>query len=238
MRKFCIGNTQASSNWSPKFKASKTRQRRADKLGSAHTPVMSWFPTIKGEPRMEGLRHYFHKGMAMLLDAAPDVTSWTAQTTPIVFELYGKPVEFTPDFIAVENHRTRAIRLLRAGTTMSEKRQERHSAVAAAYQEAEQRLDVITQEELEADMRLPGARTLFIHRQVDMPDDMPWLLAEAWGPKCPTTLGAIHASLGGDAESWDQLLSLSAMGHLHLDLGAALGTETVVLSCDVQGYRQ
>ena len=238
MRKLCIGNATASSNWSPKFKMSNSRKRRADKLGSANTPIVSWFPTLKGEPRMEGLRHYFHKSMAMLLDTLPNVTSWTAQTTPIMFEFNGELLEFKPDFILTGNHRTRAIRLLRAGTTVSEKRQEHHGAVAAAYREAEQRLDVTTQEELEADVRLPGARALFTNRLLDRPDDMPWQLAEAWGNACPVTLGTIHASLGGDPVSWGHLLSLAALGHLHLDLDAGLSADTPVLACKVEGYRQ
>ena len=238
MRKLCIGDTEAVSNWSPNFKASKTRARRAGKLGSARTPVVSWFPTLKGEPRMEGLRHYFHKGMAMLLDADPHVTGWTAQTMPIEFRLHGNLLEFTPDFIVTKDLCTRAIRLLRGGTTASEKREERYGAVAVAYRDAEQRLDVVTQEELEADPRLPVARTLFNHRQVDWPDDVPWRLAEDWNDACPVTLGALHAYLGGDAASWTQLLSLAAMGHLHLDIGEALGADTPVLACHACGYRR
>ena len=237
MRKFAIGNAGTGSSWSPDFKSSKGRNRRPGKIGRANTRMVSWFPTLKGTPRMEGLRHYFHKHMAMLLDANPDVTAWTTQTAPVVFELYGQPVEFTPDFTVVENRRTRVIRLLRAGTTPSEKREERHSAVAAAYREVEQHLDVVTQEELEGDVCLAAARTLFMHRQVDLPDDLSWRLAEEWGERCPVSLGVLQASLGGDAESWTHLLSLAARGHLRLDFGGTLDGDTLVLACNVGGYR-
>ena len=60
----------------PKFKTSKACKPRSDKLGSTSPNIKSWFPTVKGAERMEGLRHYFHKHMAMLLDARPDVDSW------------------------------------------------------------------------------------------------------------------------------------------------------------------
>ncbi|WP_158747674.1 hypothetical protein [Acidisphaera sp. L21] len=236
MRKHCIGIASAS-NWSPKFKTSKACKPRSDKLGSTSPNIKSWFPTVKGAERMEGLRHYFHKHMAMLLDARPDVDSWTAQTTPIKLELYGEPVEFKPDFIIDEGHRKRAIRLLRSGVTPSERGRERHGAVARAYREADCHFDVITEEELLSDVRLPIARALFVNRLRDWNQEMPGKLADAWSHRCPIALGEIHRSLGGDAVSWNQLLCLAAFGYLRLDINTGLNAGMAVLGFDVLGYR-
>ena len=198
---------------------------------------MSYFPTVKGTPRMEGLRHYFHKDMALVLDARFTVTAWTADTRPVACEWRERPFDFTPDFLVDDADGDYAVRLLRHGTMTSERTAERHRAVDRAYRDQGRFLVVMTAEELSTHPSLPAATVLFDKRHRDWPDDLPGDIAEKWGPKCPVFLCEIWDRLGGDQESWLQLLSLAALGYLHLDLDRPLDEETWVYACRPKGYR-
>ena len=238
MRKFNLGAATPAKGWSPQFNIFKPNRNSNDKLGKKNTPIMSYFPTLKGEPRMEELRHYFHKDYALMLDARPIVTAWTADTKPITFKWHGRAMEFTPDFHVVEGEDDRySVRLIRSGTKDSEVRAERHRAVTAAYEAEDEDLVVITAEELAADPHLPAAKSLFLNRVRDWPEELPEALADAWAGRVPTTLGDVHHELGGGKESWLQLLSLAAEGFLILDLDGGLVPETTVFVCRTRGYR-
>ena len=80
--------------------------------------------------------------------------------------------------------------------------------------------------------------TLFLNRGRDWPEELPAALAEAWGDECPTTLGGIHASMGGGEDAWRQLLSLASLGHVLIDMDTGLEAGTRVLACRPQGYRR
>lgn len=199
---------------------------------------MSYFPTVKGTPRMEGLRHYFHKDMALILDARPDVVEWTADTAPIVLGEGRRQTEFTPDFDVQEDHRTYSVRLLRSGTTASEAIAERHHTINAEYRKRGEALLVMTAAALTTHPHLPAALALFRNRGRDWPDDFPQTVAEAWADGCPTTLGRIQESIGGGRTAWTQLLSLASLGYLELDLDCPLDADMPVLACHFQGYRR
>ena len=199
---------------------------------------MSYFPTVKGTPRMEGLRHYFHKDMALILDARPDVVEWTADTKPIVLGTGHRQTEFTPDFEVEEEYRTYSIRLLRSGITASETAAERHHAADAEYRERGQSLLVMTAAELTSHPFLPAARTLFQNRGRDWPENLPQAVSDTWTDRCPTTLGRIHEAAGGGQTFWMQLLSLASLGYLELDLDCPLDDDMPVLACRPWGYRR
>lgn len=231
-------------NWNPAFRVPHQPKGGGGgggggggKLGRKNTNVVSYFPTLKGEPRMERLRAYRHKDMAMLLDADFRVTGWTAETSPVVLGTGKRAQEFTPDFRVHEGDRAYSVRVTLPGAKPSEARRERHAAVNRAYREHDESLVVVTAEELAADPRLEVAKELFRNRRRDYPAELPEVLADAWGPECPTTLGAILQELGGGIERWLQLLCLAAQGFLHVPLDRGLEASTPVLACTDEGYR-
>lgn len=238
MRKHSLGAAAHSGSWSPRFKIAAERKPNTGKTGRKNTPFMSWFPTVKGEPRMEGLRHYFHKDMAMILDARPCVVAWTADTAPIRFEGSSGVLEFMPDFRVDEEDRTYWLRLLPPDTTRSEATAERHGAADDAYRSRGESLTVMTAEEVAAHPQLPTAREVFLNRGRDWPEELPGAVADTWGDDCPTTLGDIHASTGGGREAWLQLLSLVSLGHVLIDMDSGLDADTPVLACRLWGYRR
>jgi hypothetical protein len=238
MRKHCLGAAPKSGSWSPAFKVRTGREAWTDKTGRRNTSFMSYFPTAKGTPRMEGLRHYFHKDMALILDARPNVMEWTANTASIVFGRGRRQTEFTPDFDVQEEHRTYSVRLLCSGTTRREVADERHDAIDAKYRERGETLVVMTSEELAGHPHLPAALALFRNRGRDWPEHLPQMVADAWADRCPTTLGDIQKTVGVGRTTWFQLLSLASLGHLDLDLDYPLDADMPVLACRSQGHRQ
>lgn len=237
MRMHRIQLARPGGSWSPGFEGTTGRKARADDTGRKNTLFMSYFPTVKGTLRMEGLRHYFHKDMALVLDARFTVTAWTAETRPIACECRRRPFDFTPDFLVDDIDGNYAVRLLQQGTTTSGRIVERHQAVDRAYRDEGRFLVVMTAEESSTHPYLPAAKALFDNRRHDWPDDLPGAIAEAWEHECPITLRDIRDSMNGDRESWLQLLSLAALGYLHLDLSCPLDEETLVLACHAEGYR-
>jgi hypothetical protein len=238
MRKHMIGAVQECVSWSPQFRTIKPRRRATNREGRENTPVMSYFPAIKGEPRMERLRHYFHIDMALLLDARPRVVGWEAEAPAIDVTGGATPFSYRPDFRVQERDEVYCVRLLRSGTNMTPAQAERHDLVREAYRERDEGFRVITQEELTADSALPAARLLFRERVRDWPEDLPELVVAACGAGCPTTLGVIHAQLGGGREAWHWLLSLAAHGFVEIELDGNILPATVVLSCTTRGYRR
>ena len=237
MRSVKLGNAEKATSWSPQFKASRTVARRADKVGRRNTPMMTYYPTVKGEERPEGLRHYFHWGMACILDGRPDVLAWTAATEPLVIEWRGRPLQFTPDFRVAIKEGFYSIRLIRAGTQMSDIAKERHAAVTAAYRRLDEDLEVVTEEALKADPRASAARELYLHSGTPFREELPEAICEVWAKACPTTLGDIHDSMGADPRAWRELLSLASAGYVHVGLEESLGRRTPVVACNNKGYR-
>jgi hypothetical protein len=172
----------------------------------------------------------------MLLDAMNEVERWTAATTPV--RVPGtKPFEFTPDFVVYESIGSYAVRLLRAEPTAESRTLKLHASACDFYKSRGQSLVVMTAAQLAEHPLLPAAKSLFIHRVREWPAQLPSELADRWSGECPTTLGAIHASLGGDGNSWLQLISLVAHGFVQIDLGYGIGTQTPVTACRHKGYR-
>ncbi len=233
-----MGAAPQSGSWSPAFKVRTGQEARTDRTGRRNTSFMSYFPTVKGRPRMEGLRHYFHKDMALMLDARPGVMEWTADTGPITVGEGRRQTEFTPDFEVREEHRTYSVRLLRSGTTASEAAVERHRSVDAEYRTRGEFLLVMTAEDLVGHPHLPAARILFQNRGRDWPENLPHAVFDTWTDRCPTTLGRIHEAAGGGQTFWMQLLSLASLGYLELDLDCPLDDDMPVLACRPWGYRR
>src|SRR4051794_40327383 len=108
MRKVALGAAPKRGNWSPKFKArAKRRKEKLDvaedaerpETGKKKTQIVSYHPPARGESRMERLRHYFHREMALLLDAWPDVEEWTTETEAVEVPTGDGTFSFTPDFL-------------------------------------------------------------------------------------------------------------------------------------------
>lgn len=235
MRKQMVG-ADTPRNWNPAFSLPRKRKRDGGKLGRKNTNVVSYFPTLKGEPRMEGLRRYHHLDLAMLLDADFRVTGWTAETEPLVLG-WGKDTrEFTPDFRVQEGDRAYSVRVLLPGMETHEARRERHAAVDHVYRQRGESLVVVTANDLALDPRVAVAKELFRNRRRDHPAELPEILADAWGPECPTTLGTIHRDLGGGPQRWVQLLCLAAQGFVHVPLDKGLNGDTPVLGCRAEKY--
>jgi hypothetical protein len=235
MRKHCLGAPPHTGSWSPQF-LKKERVERDDKVGRRNTSFMTYFPTIKGEWRSEGLRHYFHKNYALILDAMSEVECWTGAATSIVVAGQ-KPFEFTPDFFVYEATRSYAVRLLRGELVPESPTRRKHAAASDAYETRGQSLVIMTAAELAEHLLLPAAKSLFLNRVRDWPSQLPSAIADRWSDACPTTLGALHVSMGGDSASWLQLLSLVAHGFVQVDLHCGLHPQTPVTACRHAGYR-
>jgi len=238
MRLHRLGANTPAKNWTPAFTVPRGIAPNRAKVGRKNTSIMSYYPTLKGEPRMEGLHRYFHANMATILDARFEVTAWTAATVPTNCEWRGGLFEFTPDFHVLEGQERHSIRLIRKGSARSEIRAERHAAVDRAYREVGERLVVVTEDELAADVRLPAANELFYNRMRDIPRGMPEILVDEFSGTCPTTLGELHAVMGGGDLAWVQLLCLVALGYVHASLDGGLDDRTPVHAVHELGYRR
>lgn len=206
-----------------------------DKLGQRDTSVVSYFPTRKGEPRMERLRHYAHRALAVLLETDPQVLTWTTEAEPLPLGDGERACEFVPNFWVVERRRRVAIRVLRADRLRGSRQQERHAAVRDAYDKRGVCFEVRTEEAIAADPRLPAARYLLWHRAWDVPDEVA-VRVGAMAADPPRTLGQLHARLGGAAETWPQVLSMVARGGIEICDTVEVGPGTEVVACRMRGH--
>jgi hypothetical protein len=236
MRKVNLG-ADTRGNWNPRFVAAKAKKPADDREGRGNTTVLSYYPTIKGERRMELLRRYSHVDMAHLLDAWPHVLRWTADTQKVEFETEDGVNKLTPDFeVDTENGRY-VIRLIPPGVKPSPRSLTRHEHARELYGRIDTAFVVHTSEEVAQHPDLPAARELFEHRMREWPEELPGRLSEKWSAKCPLPLGTLHAYLGGSEADWFVVLSLAAHGHLRLGIDGPILPETPVLAIAVEGYR-
>lgn len=235
MRKHSVGGQLRRGSWSPKFKLEPRKAPPADEHRRKKALVMSYFPSIKTR-RMVPLRHYFHVDMAYLLDAWPEVISWTVDAPPLVVPHLRSEIAFTPDLIVTERDRVYALRLLDRGVKPSKARDERYRTIDAAYRERGESLAVLTREELDDHPHLQAAKDLFYYRTRNWPADLPATIAAFANGALPGTLGDLHGLLGGGEEAWANLLSLVAHGFIHVDLDAGLRPPTPILALRVEGW--
>lgn len=208
-------------------------QHAADKAGQRNTSVVSYFPTRKSGWRMERLRHYAHRSLAALLETDPQVLKWTTEAEPLAVGTgwWG----FTPDFWVLERDRRAAIRVVRAARLKNARHDERHRSVRDAYARFGIAFEVRTEEDITADPRLPVAEEILWHR----PREVPAALALQVGTMAatpPSTLGELHARLGGAAETWPLMIALVAQGCIELESADRLDAETRVLACRMRGH--
>ena len=194
---------------------------------------MSYFPTRKGPSRMERLRRYSHRSMAMLLETDPDVTWWTAEPEPLPFSLDGKDVEVFPHFLVHRADERQAVRIVRSHRFV---RAERHllDAVEAAYADRGVAFLTVTERGLQSDTRLAAARTILWHRPWKPSAEMAARTA-AMSASPPSTLGDLHELLGGGEESWPFIIGLVAHGWVEVDRGSDLSPDTAVQACKMGG---
>ena len=204
----------------------------ADKAGQRNTSVVSYFPTRKGGWRMERLRHYAHRSLAALLETDPRVLRWTTEAESLAL---GDGLKFTPSFWVVGSRHCTAIRVLRADRLKGARHEERHRAVRDAYGRLDVAFEVRTEEDIEADPRLPVAEEILWHRPRDVPAGMS-LRVDTMAAAPPATLGELHARLGGAAGTWPLVIALVAQGCIELESTDRLDAGTRVLACRMRGH--
>jgi hypothetical protein len=237
MRKVAFGAVPVRGNWNPKFKVRRKKRVDGKETGRKKTPIVSYHPTIKGEQRSEGPRQYFHRDMALLLDAWPEVVGWTTDAPTIVVPGDGNNMSFTPNFIIEEAERSYALRLRADGATLGLAREERYRVIRQAYERQGMSLVVMTREEVETHPDLPAARTLFYYRYWEWPDDLPLEVAALAEQRRLRTFGELHQALGGSEHDMARLLSLASHGYVLIDTTAGLGPDTPLVACRTKGWR-
>lgn len=183
---------------------------------------------------MEKLRQYFHVDMAVLLETDPEVAAWTTDCQPLPYLMGGRQLSFVPDiWVAERTGGHRAIRLVWSDDP-EVRMSERNRCLAEEYRVRGVAFEVVTSGELAAHPRLKAAKHILFHRYWDCPGDLPLAVAAMAGDP-PRTLGDLQQNLGGQEETWPQILSLVAQGRVEVDLGGGLGPETGVLACRMEG---
>jgi len=221
-------------NWNPRFAAQKKAPKKEPSVKAA-TPIMSYFPTLKGEPRTERLRHYFHVDMATVLEMDPAVIAWTTETKEYSFSDKRGDITFKPDILASEGDRARAIRLLRAAE-LTQSRLAKYARLTPKLAELGITLEIFTDKQLAEDPRVRTAKQIHFHRYRDCREGLTMNVVEVFRRLRCATLGELHDSLGGDSSLWDELLSLVAKGFIIIDHSQGLSRDTAVRTAKLGGY--
>lgn len=202
------------------------------KTGQRDTSIVSYFPTIKGGLRMERLRHYAHRSMAVLLETDPEVVFWTTEGEPLSLEDEG---EFQPNFFVRERQRNLTLRIVRKELLPESRKAERHRFVKERYGEKGVIFQVFTEELLQADARVQVAEEILWHRPWDVP---PAVVFEVglMASDPPGTLGLLHSRLGGAEETWPLVVALIAQGLIEVGLPDRLDGSTEVRACRTKGF--
>jgi hypothetical protein len=237
MRKVALGAAPVRGNWTPKFKLRRKQKAKEEDTEQKKTPFVSYHPTVKGQQRVEPLRKYFHRDMALLLDAWPHVESWTGNAASIKVQVGGKDASFTPDFLVEERSSSYALRLRSGNNKTSRAGEDYYSAVRENYERRGMSLEIITRAEVESHPDLPAAVELFYHRYRDWPENLPFDVAALAEERHLPTIGSLHVAMGGDKEAWAMLLSLVSHGYVIADIQGKLGPDTPVLACRTKGWR-
>ena len=231
MRNCCIGTETPEGGWRPKFaKRNPTLLAVSDKENQRKSRPMSYFPTHKGERRQERLRLPWHVGMATLLETDPNVRFWTTETTGARVFHNEQSVEFASDIWVEARGGNRAIILINGGDDARERRLERDDELRKHYGQDGGHVMVLTREEVETHPLLNAAEAILYHRCWEVPED--YLLRVAAMVDCPpATLGELHAILGLEQASWQQMLALVGRGAVEIEMSGKLDPSTVIVAC-------
>jgi len=230
MRKCRIGAAMPRGSWAPTFAPQVTRKPRTAEKDEAATQPMAYFPTMKGSLRSEPLRHYFHRDMAYLLEADPEVLTWTTQVDPMETDEGG----IRPSFKAEHVGGTRLIHVTHRPP--GEKRRAQYRAMQAHCRQQGLSFEVLSREELTAHKRLPASRDLFFFRPFEFPRELPVMVSALAAAQEVRTLGDILNGLGGAEGLWPQILSLTARGYIEVDMNEPLGPDMPVRCCKPTGH--
>ncbi|MBI5162841.1 MAG: hypothetical protein HY985_02950 [Magnetospirillum sp.] len=233
MRKFTLSPASEDKR-PPRFAITKDPNKKAI-TGQQNTSVMSFFPTIKGDKRMEALRHYFHCDFATLLEADAEVLYWTTEAQMLEFEHEGKQVKFKPNFHIEERRGPRAVRLVSSHSLARQRQTERHGLIREKYAAQGVAFTVLTDEDVAGDPRLDAAKEIFYYRCWPWPDGLVLDLVSFAATAHPKNLGDLHVWMGGSRNAWAQLIALVAHGVVEIDLNSELSPDTPVISCKVGG---
>ena len=233
MRKFQLGAAVSHDrNSTPRFSLKSRIHKAASPKGSDRkTMVMSWFPSWKGDGRMVPLRSYSLIPMATLLEADPEIESWSvAGEDPVLHRGADRGIgDF--NFLASQ------------GTTKYVYRLHRSSADAPGWEETipakGYRNVLVDMAALARDPRLPTARTILYHRLTELPDDFRLnAFNELLDDDRPKTLGDLQARCADKTDfGWRCVIALVGLGHVIIRLGATLDMATPILGCRVEGYQ-
>ncbi|MFL7904312.1 hypothetical protein ACJ41P_24495 [Azospirillum argentinense] len=186
------------------------------------------FPSLKAG--LVGVTRYWHADLPLLLDADPDVVSFTAETTKVTFEFEGEERVFRPD-VQVDYRRSRqgVIALLREDEAILPENVAAAQVLRSFYAERGMDFRVITDQTLRVQPRLDNAQTFFRHRHLPVSMEHSMRLAKAVAEGRADTLGGLHGALGGDEAAWSTLLALAAHGCIEVDLDEPLEAASPVL---------
>ncbi len=235
MRNCCIGIKPPIFTFDSQKSSKIARVPPETKLGQKDTSVVCYLPTIKGEMRMEKLRHYSHRNYAILLDTDPEVVSWTTEGTPISFIFRGRELTFMPNFSIVTRSERRVVRLVRERYRGKSNRAEHHRLVAAAYRRIGVDILVVTEESVKADYRIENAELLYWHRVWELPESMKVCVAGLAG-NAPATLGDLWELIGGGSEAWPCILALIGRGYVEVAAMGPIDLKTKVTACRMRGF--
>ncbi len=247
VRKIQIGGNswQPGVRHSPKASARRRAEADGRDRGRKNTTVVTYFWTMKGEPRHELLRHYSHEPLAAVLESDPRVRTWTAMAAPVYVDVDGECVPFTPDFRADERGSVRLYRVLDKDSEGKDRRRKAtrdawYDEVRASLAGTGMVLTEVTEEQLKADPYLPYARQFLVHRCWDWPEDLPLRVAVAVNQIERRTMGCLHAQLGRGEQLWYHLIALVSHGYLDVEpeLNAEIGLDTEITAYWAEGFRR
>ena len=231
MRSRRIGAVPPEGGWCPRFaRRQKTERKQSAEVGQRKTQVMSYFPTRKGQPRMERLRHYWHVGMAAMLEVDPQVRSWTTEVEAVRLIAADEPLQFTPHMWVSAREGYRALRLVDGGENARGRWLSRHGFLRDRYLQDGADLLVVTREEVEGHPLLKAANTILYYRRWEVPENYVLRVASIVDDP-PPTLGALHAELDPRQGSWPQILALVGQGLIEIEMSGRLDPEVPVVAC-------
>lgn len=237
MRQHRLGAAMPKGSWCP-LHANKEKKERAVAAVEvpANGPVMSRLPSWRGEHRIISLYHYFHADMGYILEADPEVLTWTTDVEAVPYEEDGQQKVFVPSIKAYTRTGVRLIKLIH-GSKPGRGGAKPLTAKTAPRPQPGVTFEIYSRRDLEAHPRLRASRDIVYHRCRELDAHLPMRLAATFAGRPPRKLGEVHAFLGGTPEDWFDVLALVAKGHVEVDMDMPLGPDMPVIECRAKGYR-
>lgn len=213
--------------------ARKPAPSRASKPKGDRRPVLA-FPSLKAGC-MVTFGRYWLVDLLTLLEVDPDVVSYTRETSSVTFSLDGGERTFRSDLDVLLRNRRMALAALTTAEAALEENVIAAAALKGLYAAKGVEFRVVTDGELKAQPRLDNAKLLLRYQRVEVPPEAVVRIAVAVAEGHASSLGDLHAALGGDGGAWGIVLALTARGCVRVRMDSPLGPDTPALAVSGDG---